>query len=144
MNFFDRLKQLRHHLGLTQAQFAKDLGVQQRTISNWETGRNEPNIDILALIIAKWAVNINWLITGLGDMFTNGLKDISSTNQTITGDNNAIGNNNSINTNTQSKLKDSEKDLLKEYKKLPEKVQEYYFYQIKADALKYEIGDSFE
>ena len=33
---------LRARLGLTQAQFAGELGVRQQTVSEWETGRYRP------------------------------------------------------------------------------------------------------
>lgn len=36
------IKALRHHMGLTQAAFARELGVRQPTISEWETGAYEP------------------------------------------------------------------------------------------------------
>jgi len=37
-----RIKGLRHRLGLTQTQFAKELGVAQSTVALWETGRRHP------------------------------------------------------------------------------------------------------
>ncbi len=37
-----RIRALRRHLGLTQAQLASDLGVRQQTVSEWETGQYEP------------------------------------------------------------------------------------------------------
>jgi DNA-binding transcriptional regulator YiaG len=36
------IKALRLHMGLTQAQFAKQLGVRQATVSEWENGLYEP------------------------------------------------------------------------------------------------------
>lgn len=36
------VRALRHHLDLTQSEFAKKLGVRQSTISEWETGVYEP------------------------------------------------------------------------------------------------------
>jgi len=33
---------LRHHLGLTQAILAEELGTRQQTISEWETGMYKP------------------------------------------------------------------------------------------------------
>jgi DNA-binding transcriptional regulator YiaG len=33
---------LRRRLGLTQAAFARELGVRQQTVSEWETGRYQP------------------------------------------------------------------------------------------------------
>ncbi|MFP4413957.1 helix-turn-helix domain-containing protein [Coleofasciculus sp.] len=36
------IKALRLHIGLTQAEFAKQLGVRQQTVSEWENGVYEP------------------------------------------------------------------------------------------------------
>lgn len=38
----EKVKALRDHLGLTQAQFAEELGVRQQTISEWEVGVYQP------------------------------------------------------------------------------------------------------
>lgn len=37
-----RIRELRRHLGLTQAELARNLGVRQQTVSEWETGQYEP------------------------------------------------------------------------------------------------------
>jgi len=37
-----RIRALRHHLGMTQQQLADQLGTRQQTISEWETGLYEP------------------------------------------------------------------------------------------------------
>ncbi len=36
------VKALRQHMGLTQGEFAQELGVRQATVSEWETGVYEP------------------------------------------------------------------------------------------------------
>jgi DNA-binding transcriptional regulator YiaG len=38
----DRILALRRALGLSQAEFARRLGVRQQTVSEWETGRYAP------------------------------------------------------------------------------------------------------
>ena len=38
----DMIKALREHMGMNQGEFAKELGVRQPTISEWETGAYEP------------------------------------------------------------------------------------------------------
>jgi len=37
-----RVAALRERLGLSQAAFARELGVRQQTVSEWETGRYAP------------------------------------------------------------------------------------------------------
>ncbi len=52
IDYFDRLSvalricRLRRKLGLNQEEFADLLGVQQGTVSRWETCRRFPNVDI--------------------------------------------------------------------------------------------------
>ena len=36
------IRELRRHLGLTQAKLAQELGTRQQTISEWETGMYRP------------------------------------------------------------------------------------------------------
>lgn len=50
------IKALRHHMGMTQAEFAKELGVRQPTISEWETGAYIPkrsSSKLLTLVAEK-------------------------------------------------------------------------------------------
>ena len=37
-----RIRALRQHMGLTQAELAKEMGTRQQTISEWETGMYRP------------------------------------------------------------------------------------------------------
>lgn len=39
----DMIKAMRHHMGLSQGELAKELGVRQQTISEWEKGAYEPS-----------------------------------------------------------------------------------------------------
>ena len=65
----ERIKAIRIALKLNQKEFGELLGVNQRTISHWETGRNEPSIEILNKITSLWSINPTWLLTGEGPMF---------------------------------------------------------------------------
>jgi DNA-binding transcriptional regulator YiaG len=40
----DLIKALRRHMGLSQAEFAEELGVRQQTVSDWETGVYDPRL----------------------------------------------------------------------------------------------------
>ena len=44
------IRELRRHLGLTQAELARDLGVRQQTVSEWETGQYEPRGTAVTLL----------------------------------------------------------------------------------------------
>jgi transcriptional regulator with XRE-family HTH domain len=67
MSIAHRLKAWRHALGLTQEQFAQRCGLPKRTVIGYENDEREPGSAALAAI-AKTGVNMNWLITGEGEM----------------------------------------------------------------------------
>lgn len=67
--FGERLKVLR---GKTrQADLAAALGMAQTTLSNYETGRNEPNIETIRIFVSHFSVNLRWLMFGEGPIREN-------------------------------------------------------------------------
>lgn len=49
------------------------MGLARQTISNYTTGKSEPNWSILNAIIEKYDINPIWLMTGQGDMRGRGI-----------------------------------------------------------------------
>lgn len=64
-----RIKEIRKHIGCTQAEFAKKLGVPRDSIASYESGRRMPSAAMLALICKEFHVNERWLRMGEGEMF---------------------------------------------------------------------------
>jgi transcriptional regulator with XRE-family HTH domain len=62
-----RIRAWRHALGLTQAAFSERIGVHIGVLKKYEQGLNIPGGEALAAI-AKTGVNMNWLLTGEGEM----------------------------------------------------------------------------
>lgn len=62
-----RIKAWRGSLGLTQEQFARRAGISQATLVGYEGGQRAPGAAALSAI-AKTGVNMNWLLTGEGEM----------------------------------------------------------------------------
>lgn len=60
--FDTRLKELRTGAGLTQAQLAKQLGVTQSTIGNWESGCRVPAPKLRAKVAAFFGVSTDYLL----------------------------------------------------------------------------------
>lgn len=60
----DRIKTVREANNVTQKDFASLMGTNQRTVSHWENGRNDPNIENIASIILHFAVDPYWLLIG--------------------------------------------------------------------------------
>jgi len=54
---------------ITPAKFAKIIGVQRSAVSHILSGRNNPSLDFILKIIKQFPdLNIEWLITGKGNM----------------------------------------------------------------------------
>lgn len=69
MSIFLRIRELRDVKKMNQATFAGALGVSQAAISRYEKGERVPDSDFLSKLYSIFGVNINWLLTGSGDMF---------------------------------------------------------------------------
>ena len=70
-----RIKQIRKHLGKTQAVFAKDLGVPASTIAKYETGVIRPGAEFLSKIASNYTdLSMSWVLTGNGDVFLSAKK----------------------------------------------------------------------
>ena len=63
-SFYNRLKQIRESLGQTQEEFAKALNVSKPTIARYEAGGRKPDADFLSILLNKYKINLNWLLTG--------------------------------------------------------------------------------
>jgi len=57
-----QIKALRLKKGLKQGEFAEAMGVQQSTVSNWETGRYEPDIETMRRIASFFGVSVDYLL----------------------------------------------------------------------------------
>ncbi|MBR1529453.1 MAG: helix-turn-helix transcriptional regulator [Oscillospiraceae bacterium] len=57
-----QMKKLRHQKGLTQQELADYLHVSKGTVGMWETGRREPDIEILSRLADFYQVSVDYLI----------------------------------------------------------------------------------
>lgn len=62
MKYNDILKALREDSDLTQAELAKQINTTQRTISNWESGRNEPPYYMLIKYAKYFNVSTDYIL----------------------------------------------------------------------------------
>ena len=62
MKFKDRLRELRTSRGLTQDDFAKATGLTRSAVSMYESGKREPNFEILEMIADFFNVDMNYLL----------------------------------------------------------------------------------
>lgn len=66
-----RLKQVRLKLNLTQLEVSEKFTINQSSYSRMEKDLTEPNLLFLHNFSSTYSINLNWLISGEGDMFIN-------------------------------------------------------------------------
>ena len=76
MDIKDRIKKLMDHEQMTAVAFADSIGVSQATISHTLGDRNKyPSTDFIMRLHNKYKyINLNWLITGEGEMINSNTK----------------------------------------------------------------------
>ncbi len=68
MNLGQAIGDNRKRLNMTQAELAARLGVSQETIANYEAGRREPSIDIVAAMARIFGITVDDLLRGSSDI----------------------------------------------------------------------------
>ncbi|SKB73053.1 helix-turn-helix domain-containing protein [Malaciobacter marinus] len=111
-NFFN----IRKKLGFNQTDFAEKLETSQNLISKYEKGQVELPFKIINNLHKVFNININWLLTGSGEMFEN-----------------------ENNKPSEKKDIDITSKISEELTKLTDLQKEYYYHKIKSDALENEI-----
>jgi transcriptional regulator with XRE-family HTH domain len=71
MTVGDRLKYVLELKDVTPYKIGKDIPVSRAMIGNYISGENEPSVKNIILIAEYLGVNLNWLLTGKGDIFQN-------------------------------------------------------------------------
>ena len=57
-----RIKQIRADLGLSQITVSKETGINQSTISKYEQGSLQPDLENLGILANYYEVSIDWLL----------------------------------------------------------------------------------
>lgn len=60
--FHEKLKVLRKNQGLTQKEIAEQIGIKQNSYSDWETGKTEPSLRKLLILVDLYSVSLDWLV----------------------------------------------------------------------------------
>ena len=69
MQIYQRFKEVRKYLKMTQTDFGNQLGKGLRAIQHYEAGERSIDNSIILLLKEKFNVNTDWLINGNGSMF---------------------------------------------------------------------------
>jgi len=59
-----QIKKYRSNMGISQEELAEKVYVSRQTVSNWETGKNYPDIHSLLLLSSLFNVSLDQLIKG--------------------------------------------------------------------------------
>ncbi|WP_428429460.1 helix-turn-helix domain-containing protein [Pararhizobium sp.] len=67
----ERLRAIRKTMGdLDREEFASRLGISAQVLGKIERGDSEPDLAVLAAYRSEFGVDLNWLATGEGEMFS--------------------------------------------------------------------------
>lgn len=64
----NRLKSLRNEHGMSQAEFARKIGVAQNTVSNWENGNRLIDTETIARIADLFDTSVDYLLGRTDDI----------------------------------------------------------------------------
>lgn len=69
MDISKRIQKIIEYYQLTPSDFADRVGIQRSGVSHLTSGRNKPSVDFIEKLINAFPeVNINWFVTGNGEM----------------------------------------------------------------------------
>lgn len=69
MTLAQRIKIIRKQLGMSQTEFANDIGITQTSLSQLEGEKNGISYDVYKAIVAKFNIDPLWLMDGKGEMY---------------------------------------------------------------------------
>ena len=64
MTLGEKIREARRKCGLSQEQLAEQLHVTRQAVSNWETGKTQPDIDTLTQLASIFDVSVERIIYG--------------------------------------------------------------------------------
>ena len=67
--YSDNLKKLIFELRMSARELADKIGVSAGSIQNYEAHKREPNFEFIEKLHRDLNVNLNWFVSGKGEMF---------------------------------------------------------------------------
>lgn len=67
--YSENLRKIRKELDISAQKMADKLGVSQGSIAQYEAGKREPNYNFISRLNEVFNVNLNWFVSGQGEMF---------------------------------------------------------------------------
>ena len=78
-----RIKNIRTLLNKSQEELAKELKVTKQAISNIENSKSAPSIGLLSKLLIDYDININYILSGMGDIFVTKEKTYQNLRQSL-------------------------------------------------------------
>lgn len=67
--YSSNLKRIRESKNLSIAKLSEIIGIPARTLTAYERSERTPSIELVSQLCKKMSVNINWFLTGNGEMY---------------------------------------------------------------------------
>ena len=83
MNLNQRIKKVRLLLNKSQQNLADELNITKQAISNIETAKCAPSVNLLSKLLIDYNVNLNYVIAGIGSIFLSNEKTNSELKNSI-------------------------------------------------------------
>ena len=61
-SFPSKIKKARNDTGFTQKEVEKETGIKQSTLTKYENGRLEPDLETLGILADFYGVSVDWLL----------------------------------------------------------------------------------
>lgn len=71
-----RLKFFRNTRNITISELSAKTGLSKGMISETETGKNKPSPNLMLALLNIYNLNLNWLLTGEGEMFITDIEEL--------------------------------------------------------------------
>lgn len=82
-NVGTRLKNVRNLLKKSQEELANELKLTKQAVSNMETGKSYPSLATLDKLLRLYDINLNYLVSGVGDILVNKEKTLKALRQSL-------------------------------------------------------------
>lgn len=79
----NRIKKIRKILNKSQTELAQELGLTKQAISNIEHSKSLPSISFLSKLLIDYGININYIISSVGEVFIDKEKNYKSLKESI-------------------------------------------------------------
>ncbi len=79
----ENLKKIRQYLQLSMAKFADKLDIPAPTLTCYERGERTPSAQLFIQLHNKININLNWFVSGKGEMFNKSENDCSSLKEEV-------------------------------------------------------------